>query len=70
MRMVAKEIISDHVVRGLEKSLPRSQHMFTRRTPPLLRGLVRGAVAASNAKICRGLQSGETSYRMYCFVNE
>ncbi|UQX11770.1 phthiotriol/phenolphthiotriol dimycocerosates methyltransferase [Candidatus Mycobacterium methanotrophicum] len=70
MRMVSKQVISEQVVRGLEKNVPRSQQMFTRRTPPLLRGLVRGAVAASQAKICRGLQSGETSYRMYCFVKD
>ncbi|MEB3032894.1 phthiotriol/phenolphthiotriol dimycocerosates methyltransferase [[Mycobacterium] nativiensis] len=70
MRMAGKEIISENVVRGLMKSLPRSQHMFTRRTPPLLHGPVRAAVAASNAKICRGLQTGETSYRMYCLVKD
>lgn len=70
MRMVSKDTISEQVVRGLQKSLPRSQHMFTRRTPLLLRGLVRAAVAASNTQICRGLQSGETSYRMYCFAND
>ncbi|GBE66277.1 hypothetical protein MFM001_27390 [Mycobacterium sp. MFM001] len=68
MRMISKEDISEQVVRGLQKSLPRSQQMFTRRTPRLLRGPVRAAVAASQAKIWRGLQSGETSYRMYCFA--
>ncbi|VBA40632.1 Phthiotriol/phenolphthiotriol dimycocerosates methyltransferase [Mycobacterium attenuatum] len=67
LRMLSKEIINEQVVRGLEKSLPRSQHMFTRRTPAMLRGLVRDAVAASNARLCRGLQNGESSYRMYCF---
>ncbi|KZS66381.1 MAG: class I SAM-dependent methyltransferase [Mycobacterium pseudokansasii] len=70
LRMRSKEIISEQVVRGLEKSLPRSQNMFTRRTPAMLRGLVRDAVATSNSKICRGLQNGESSYRMYCFENE
>lgn len=70
LRMLAQRDISAEVVRGLKKSLPRSQQMFTRRTPRLLRGLVGNAVAASVSKMCRGLQSGETLYRMCCFVNE
>jgi SAM-dependent methyltransferase len=70
LRMLSQRDISAEVVRGLEKSLPRSQQMFTRRTPRFLRGLVSNAVAASVSKMCEGLQSGETSYRMYCFANE
>lgn len=67
MRMASKEDITEQVVRGLEKSVPRSQHMFTRRTPAMLRGVVRSAVATSTSKMCAGLRSGESSYRMYCF---
>lgn len=69
LQMHSKQIISEQVVRGMSKSLPRSQHMFTRRTPAPLRGFVRDAVAASVSKVCQGLQSGESSYRMYCFEN-
>lgn len=70
LQMLSQRDISGEVVRGLKKSVPRSQQMFTRRTPRFLQGVVRNAVAASVSKMCDGLQSGETSYRMYCFANE
>ncbi|OBJ01633.1 SAM-dependent methyltransferase [Mycobacterium alsense] len=69
LQMRSKETINEQVVRGLQLSLPRSQHMFTRRTPAMLRGVVRGAVAASVSKLCDGLRRGESSYRIYCFEN-
>ncbi len=69
LRMVSQRDIGAEVVRGLTKSVPRSQQMFTRRTPRFLRGVVGNAVAASVSKMCDGLRSGETSYRMYCFAN-
>lgn len=70
LRMLSSRVISDEVVRGLAKSLPRSQQMFTRRTPRPLRRFVGNAVAASQLKIADGLRRGESSYRMYCFANE
>jgi ubiquinone/menaquinone biosynthesis C-methylase UbiE len=70
MQLVSKRVIDDEVRRGMEMNLPRSQQMFTRRTPPFLRRAVRSAVGATVAKMCRGLESGETSYRMYCFTND
>lgn len=69
LQMLSKETINEQVVNALKKSLPRSQNMFTRRTPAVLRRPVRDAVAASTAKVCRGLQNGESSYRIYCFQN-
>lgn len=70
MRMLSKEIINTQVARALEKDLPRLRDAVTRHTPAFLRGLHRSAVGASTPKICRGLQSGEISYRMYCFAND
>lgn len=68
MRLASARVIDDEVRRGMAMNLPRSQEMFTRRTPALLRGAVRNAVGVSVGKMCRGLESGETSYRMYHMI--
>lgn len=70
MQKLSHAVISPQVARGLAKSVPRSQDLFTRRAPAPVRGVIRNAVRSSTAKFCAGLQNGEVSYRMYSFVND
>jgi ubiquinone/menaquinone biosynthesis C-methylase UbiE len=61
MRLMSETVIAEQVARGLEKSVPRLQELNPYTAP----------FAVKNAaKICRGLRSGEVTYRMYCFANE
>jgi hypothetical protein len=62
MRLMSERVISEQVARGLEKNLPRAQEP-SGHTPAFFVGRL-------NAKFCRTLRNGETSYRMYCFANE
>ena len=62
MRLMSERVISEQVARGLEKNLPQAQEL-SRHTPAFF-------VRRVNAKFCRTLRNGETSYRMYCFANE
>ncbi|OBK43672.1 phthiotriol/phenolphthiotriol dimycocerosates methyltransferase [Mycobacterium sp. 1081908.1] len=63
---LADHDIHAEVVCGLETlwSSPRINELTDRRTPPLLRGVVRLGVG----RLHRALESGEVSYRMYDFV--
>lgn len=70
LRMLSQKDISAEVVRGLEMSVPRSQHMFTRRMPRFLHRPVEGAIATSQLKMSDGLRGGDSSYRMYCFAKQ
>ena len=62
MRLMSERIITEQVVRGLEKNLPRLQEL-SRHTPAFF-------VSRLNGRFCRRFQIGESTYRMYCFANE
>jgi SAM-dependent methyltransferase len=62
MRLMSERVISEQVACGLEKNVPRLQE-WNRPIPAFF-------VVTLVAKTCLGLQSGDISYRMYCFVNE
>ncbi|WP_199182794.1 phthiotriol/phenolphthiotriol dimycocerosates methyltransferase [Mycobacterium sp. 4858] len=62
MRLISERDISEEVARALEKNLPRWQEVSR-----YFSGTIRRYV---HPKFSRGLRSGETSYRMYCFSNE
>jgi ubiquinone/menaquinone biosynthesis C-methylase UbiE len=62
MRLMSERIITEQVVRGLEKNLPRLQEL-SRHTPAFFVGRL-------NGRFCRRFQIGESTYRMYCFANE
>lgn len=65
MRMLAQREINTQVVRALEKNAKENMHAIERRLPAFLRPLTR----AQGSSVLRALQSGRTSYRMYCFTN-
>jgi SAM-dependent methyltransferase len=67
MRLLSEQVISAEVMRGLENSRLRDQ--ICRRLPPVgfVRGLVNDYAGGPGSLIYRRLQSGEASYRLFCF---
>jgi ubiquinone/menaquinone biosynthesis C-methylase UbiE len=70
MRMVSHADITAQIVRGMEKNLQRSQDLMSRHRAAFLHGLVRYYLGGSNRRFYRDLQSGEFSFRMYCFATD
>jgi ubiquinone/menaquinone biosynthesis C-methylase UbiE len=67
MRLHSERVINAEVMRGLENS--RLLEQVTRRLPNIgfLRGLVNDYAGGPGSLIYRRLQSGEASYRLFCF---
>ena len=62
MRLVSERVISEEVARGLERNTPRMKESNVRYLP--------GSSADKTlSKIWHNLQSGDTSYRMYCLAD-
>lgn len=70
MRLLSHEIINDQVLRGLEGNSQSAQDLISSHVPAFLRGLVRDGVGVQDSKFYRALQSGEFSYRLYCFAKD
>jgi fatty-acid O-methyltransferase len=68
MRLTAEEAINGEVLRAMEKNSQQWLDLIDRRVPALLHGLARAQTGVQGGKTYRGLQSGELSYRMYCFA--
>jgi ubiquinone/menaquinone biosynthesis C-methylase UbiE len=62
LQLVSDRVISEEVARALEKNLPRWQEVSR-----YFSGVLR---RYAHPRFSRGLQNGETSYRLYCFSNE
>lgn len=62
MRLMSERVISAQVARALEKNLRQWQEVSRKQS-----GVLRRYV---HPKFSHGLQNGQTSYRMYCFINE
>jgi SAM-dependent methyltransferase len=69
MRLLTHAVINAQVLRGFENG-SWTQDLMSRHAPTLLRGLVRDAIGERDSKFCHALQSGEFSYRMYCFATD
>lgn len=67
MRLLSEKVINAEVMRGLENS--RLLDQVTRRLPNIgfLRGIASDYAGGPGSLICRRLQSGEASYRLFCF---
>jgi ubiquinone/menaquinone biosynthesis C-methylase UbiE len=67
MRLLSERVINAEVMRGLENS--RLLEQVTRRLPNIgfLRGLVNDYAGGPGSLIYRRLQSGQASYRLFCF---
>jgi ubiquinone/menaquinone biosynthesis C-methylase UbiE len=67
MRLLSEQVINAEVMRGLENS--RLLDQVSRRLPRIgfVRGLVNDYAGGPGSLIYRRLQSGEASYRLFCF---
>ena len=67
MQMVSREDINAQVLHGMQDNTPRMLDLIGR-MPVYLRHIGREFCGVKDTKFYRALQSGEYSYRMYCFV--
>jgi fatty-acid O-methyltransferase len=70
MRMLSQREINAEVVRAIEKNSQQWLDVIDRRVPALLHGLARSQTPMQGGRLYRAVQSGECSYRMYCFAKE
>jgi SAM-dependent methyltransferase len=68
MRTLSQREINAEVVRGVERFLPQWLGAFDRHKRTFLARVLRNKFIMSMPKCCERLQSGELSYRMYCFA--
>ncbi len=70
MRLVSEQVINAEVMRGLERN--RLLDQLTSRLPniSLLRGIATDYAGGPGSLIYRRLQSGEASYRLFCFAKD
>lgn len=70
MRLVSERSINAEVMRGLEKN--RFFDQITRRLPDIafLRGIANDYAGGPGSLIYRRLESGEASYRLFCFAKD
>jgi ubiquinone/menaquinone biosynthesis C-methylase UbiE len=70
MRLVSEQVINAEVMRGLEKN--RLVDQITRRLPKVafLHGIVDDYAGGRGSLIYRRLQTGEASYRLFCFAKD
>jgi SAM-dependent methyltransferase len=69
MRLLSHAVVNAQVLCVLEQG-SLSKDLFTRHTPAFLRGLAHYASDVPVSALYRALQSGEFSYRMYCFAKD
>jgi SAM-dependent methyltransferase len=63
----SQEVINAHVLRGMEKNSRRSLDLIHRHLPKCLHALGRDFAGIQGSRVHRDLESGEMSYRVYCF---
>jgi SAM-dependent methyltransferase len=70
MRMVSKRVISEDVLRGLDKNSPRYQELVVKHVPRILRPFGRLFSGLPGTTMYKQLQRGQLSYRMYHFIKD
>ena len=70
LRMQSQTEINTEVVRAMEKNTEQWLDLIHRRVPPFLHRLARAQTGVQGEMFHRGVQSGELSYRMYCFAKD
>jgi SAM-dependent methyltransferase len=73
MRLISERVINEEIMRGIESSHQNSLAILgpvTRRAPSFLDDLARRAGGLRASTFYQALQSGENSYRMYCFIKD
>jgi ubiquinone/menaquinone biosynthesis C-methylase UbiE len=70
MRLISQRVINAEVLRGMEKNSQQWLDLIDRRLPAVLHGLARAQTAVKGSEYYRAVETGESSYRMYCFAKE
>lgn len=65
--MLRTRNINAEVLRGMDRNSARSLDLVERRLPRFLQPLGRDFAGIKGARIYQALDSGEVSYRSYCF---
>jgi hypothetical protein len=67
LKMIHTRNINAEVLRGMNLNSARSQNLVTRHLPKFLQSLGRDFAGVKGSRIHNALNSGELSYRSYCF---
>jgi SAM-dependent methyltransferase len=67
LRLLRTRNINAEVLRGMDRNSARSLDLVERRLPNFLHSLGRDFAGVKGSRIYHGLQTGEISYRSYCF---
>jgi ubiquinone/menaquinone biosynthesis C-methylase UbiE len=67
LKMVRAQNINAEVLRGMNRNSARSQDLVVRHLPKFLHALGRDFAGTKGSRIHQALDSGELSYRSYCF---
>jgi ubiquinone/menaquinone biosynthesis C-methylase UbiE len=67
LKILRTQNINAEVLRGMNRNSPRSQDLIMRHLPRFLHSLGRDFAGIKGSRIHNALDSGELSYRSYCF---
>jgi SAM-dependent methyltransferase len=67
LKILHQRNINAEVLRGMNRNSPRSQDLVARHLPKFLRSLGADFAGVKGSRIHNALNSGELSYRSYCF---
>jgi hypothetical protein len=73
MRLISQRVINAEVMRGIENTQQNTQRLLgpvSRRAPAFLQGLARRVNNMQASTFYQTLQTGDNSYRMYCFKKD
>lgn len=68
LKILRTRNINAEVLRGMNRNSPRSQDLVSRHLPKFLHSLGADFAGVKGSRIHNALQSGELSYRSYCFA--
>ncbi|MDC8982670.1 phthiotriol/phenolphthiotriol dimycocerosates methyltransferase [Mycobacterium marinum] len=70
LQQISHREINAEVLRGIDINTPKSRELVKRHLPIFLRAAGRNYIGVTGTPLYRLMQSGDISYRMYCFVKE
>ncbi|WP_158016050.1 phthiotriol/phenolphthiotriol dimycocerosates methyltransferase [Mycobacterium basiliense] len=70
LRQLSQKEINAEVLRGIEKNTQKSRDLVDRNLPAFLRFAGREYIGVEGTQLFRYLESGDISYRMYCFIKD
>jgi ubiquinone/menaquinone biosynthesis C-methylase UbiE len=70
LRQLSQREINAEVLRGIDKNSQKSRDLVDRHLPAFLRFAGREYIGVQGTQLYRYLESGDISYRMYCFTKD